>query len=510
MKALLLTIYLAACIIIIPSCKKDAVDLPAAVNSVPSNEDLKLPAVFRVADILGDNMVVQRDKPISVFGAAPAGHTVTVKATWDSKTYSVKATSGNYWQIKLAAAPANANAQQIVIKDNNTQTITFSNILIGDVWVCSGQSNMEMPLDSIEPYPLYDGVLNYMQEIANANNPNIRLIHIDPDYRNNTIVNISTKEPWQVCNSTNAKAFSAVAYYFGKKLQTTLNVPIGLVVSCVGGSYCESWVSKNALQSDPTLNASYYGQHSSSQLYNGMIYPLQYVSIKGFIWYQGEANRFDNFSKYTLLTSTLVKDWRSTFKQGALPFYYVQMTPYDIYGSGVSSPEDNDYAYFREAQANVRTSVGNTGMAVTMDVGDVNRIHPKDKKPVGDRLALLALKGTYGLDSQSVGPQYLSFNTDAGNVVTVSFKAGTATGLCTKNNAPLAQYFFLAGPDHVFHQATAVINGEKLLITPPAGMPLPIQAVRYAFTDYPMPNLQNNSGLPAEPFRSDTYDDVIW
>lgn len=508
MKTLSTIIACFALVIIFSGCRKENVVLPIVTND--NVDDINASAVFSVAHSFSSNMVLQRNKQISVFGTASAGHTITVKGTWDNTTYSTVTDSKNNWQLFMAATAANNNAQQIEIKDNNSQAFTLTNILIGDVWICSGQSNMEMPVDSVSPYPLYEGVVNYQQEIANANYPNVRLMSVVADLRPNPIKDIATQVEWQICNPTNVKTFSAVAYFFARKLNINLNVPIGLVVSAVGGSYCEQWVSKGKLESDPVLNANYSGQHNSSQLYNGMIYPLKRMSITGFLWYQGEANRFDAAYKYTILNTALIKNWRSLFQQGALPFYLVQMTPYDIFYNNGSSPEDNDYAFFREAQAQVRTNVGNTGMAITMDVGDIQRIHPKDKKPVGERLANLALKNFYGQNVQAVGPQYLSYSVDANNKVTVKFKNGTATGLTTKNGTALNQFFFLSGPDKVFKQATAVISGQTIVITPPQGLTLPIASVRYAFTNFPITNLQNNAGLPAEPFRTDAWDDIIW
>ncbi len=187
-----------------------------------------------------------------------------------------------------------------------------------------------------------------------------------------------------------------------------------------------------------------------------------------------------------------------------MPFYFVQMTPYDENFFSGSKPTDNDYAFFREAQSYVREKVKNTGMAVTMDVGDKTRIHPKDKKPVGERLALLALNKTYNQNVQSEGPQYLSF-TQNKYIAIINFISETAAGLNTINNEALNQFFFVAGSDHVFRKAFATISGNKMIVQAPSDTPLPILSIRYAFTNYPITNLQNGAGLPMEPFRTDNW-----
>ena len=488
------------------ACSK-ALEQKQMMNSSVVDEAVLAP-VFKVADVLGDNMVIQRDKPFSIWGSAPQGDVVTVKVTWNSNSFTATAKSNNSWQIIIPAAPVNIKPQKIEIKDGD-KTVTIKNILIGEVWVCSGQSNMDMPVDSVGPWFGYEGVVNYQQEIADANWPGLRLIDIKDDYENNPVQNISQPAPWTVCNPANVKAYSAVAYFFGRKIMTALQVPVGLVVSSVGGTSCEAWTSKQTLLSDTLLTNNYYGKNNSSKLFNGMINPLKYMSVKGFIWYQGENNRHDNpFSNYTVLNSAMINNWRNVFAQGNLPFYLVQMTPYDenfFYGG---TEKDNDYAFFREAQANILKQVSNTGMAVTLDVGDAFRIHPKDKKPVGERLGLLALNNTYGITVQSVGPQFLSY-TQNNYTITIEYKAGTANGLNSKDGAALGQFFFVSGADKIFRKATAVINGDKVMLTVPASTPLPVLSVRYAFTNYPITNLQNSDGLPAEAFRTDDWPEVI-
>ncbi|RYE17007.1 MAG: sialate O-acetylesterase, partial [Sphingobacteriales bacterium] len=406
------------------------------------------------------------------------------------------------------AAPANAAPQTLSAAVNGQVPVKLTNLLIGDVWICSGQSNMEMTVDSTSAGLFYSGITNYKAEIAAANFPQIREVNVKVDRQNNKKDTLLYPLKWTVCSPATVGPYSAVAYFFARTVHLGTKVPVGIVVSCFGGSYAEQWTSKETIQNDPVL-AGYYKSSSNSSLYNGMINPLRNLSIKGFAWYQGESNRDDKpLTNYVRLMRAMIGNWRTLFNQGQLPFYYTQVAPYarDFFSTNPwgGNPVLNDLAYFREAQSAIKSVTPNTGQAITMDVGDALRIHPYNKRPIGERLGLLALQNTYGLSVQSLGPQYLSW-TNNSNKATISFVAGTAKGLNTINNTALKQYFFVAGTDHVFRQATAVISGEQMVVTAPGNTPLPIQAVRYAFTNFPNTNLQNSSGLPMEAFRTDDW-----
>jgi len=506
MKRILL-FSLIACLLLLQSCKKDNIN--AVKTSLTESKEKDNTNTFSVAKVLGSNMVVQRDKAFKVWGQALAGHTVTVKASWNTTTFSAISDANGNWETYIPAASATITAQNIVVKDNGGSPITLSNVLIGDVWVFSGQSNMVMPLDSVGPYPGFTGVTNRQAEIAVANYPNIRLSAILYDRETAPIDYLNNTAPWSVCTPITAKNYSAIAYYFGRKLNTTLGVPIGLVVSAVSATSCQEWVSQQTIANNSNLNAVYSGGNSST-LYNGMIYPLRKLSVKGYVWDQGEGNRHDyNMGLYTVLNSAMIGNWRSIFNQGDLPFYFVQMTPYAENFFNTTPWGDNpvayDYAKFREIQMLVRTQTVNTGMAVTMDINEIINIHWKTKKPGGERLALLALNKTYGQTAvQCVGPQYSTF-TPSGNQATIIFVSGTATGLTTAGAQPLKQYFYVAGTDSLFRQGTAVISGGGIVVTAPSGTPLPIRSVRYAFTNFPVTNLQNSADLPTEPFRTDNW-----
>jgi sialate O-acetylesterase len=494
--------HFALLLFILASCNKKETITPSKSGN-PTKRKGTLPATVSLTALLQTNMVVQRDKPFEIWGQAPPALKIAVNVSWNTTTLNTIADSLGNWKVLVPASAANANAQTIIVKADGFDAVIFTNVVIGDVWVCSGQSNMAMPVDSVSPFR---GVLNYQAEIAAANYPSIRMLTIQDDFENTPATNLNLPATWNICSPATIGKVSAVAYYFARKLNSTLNIPIGIIIAADNGSYCQDWTNVEAIKNDPLLSANYLA--GSSTLYNGMINPLINLSVKGFTWYQGENNEHDNPpGNYTRLNSALIQGWRTKFNQPDLPFYYVQMTPFDEDYYNTTPPggnlNDDWYAQFREAQANIR-SVAGTGMAVTMDVGEVTNHHPRNKKPVGERLALLALNYTYNQAVQCVGPQYASFST-YGYSATVNFITGTANGLNTINNDPLNQFFFVAGTDHVFRQGQATISGNTVIITAPSGTPLPVQAVRYAFTIAPVTNLQNSAGLPAEPFRTDNW-----
>lgn len=484
-------------LLIVSGCKKENIgNSLSPIKTITST-------IFSVANVLQSNMVIQRDKPANIWGFATTGSIVTVKASWNSATITTKADGSGHWQVSIPASAAN-NIPQTIAINSGSNSIVLNNILIGDIWVCSGQSNMVYPVGPASPF---EGVLNYQSEISAANYSQIRVLTLHSDAEQNPADSLNYCTTWNVCSPQTAGDISGVAYYFARKLNTSLSVPIGIIISAVDGTSCEAWINNAGFQSDTYL-LKYAGSNSATMYYNGMINPLVNLSIKGFIWYQGENNKNNSpVSDYTQLNSTLIEAWRTVFNQGVLPFYFVQMTPFDQNYNLTNPPggdlSDDSYAKFREAQAKVLAEP-NTGMAITMDVGEVTNQHPPDKKPVGERLALLALNKTYGQNVQCYGPQYASWSASS-QTVTINFNPGTAEGLNTINNAPLNQFFYVAGTNHVFLQANASISGNQVILTVPANTPLPVQAVRYAFTVAPVTNLQNSAALPIEPFRTDNW-----
>ncbi|WP_146166582.1 sialate O-acetylesterase [Mucilaginibacter yixingensis] len=476
------------------SCHKSGTD-PDGSNDNPQ----QLPKTLAVASVLQNNMVLQRDVQCKIWGTVTPGATVAVTVSWSNTPVTTTSDANGNWQLSLPASAANSTPQTITCKSAGQTDVVLNNILIGDVWLCSGQSNMAMPVAAIAPFT---GVLDYQNEIAAANYPAIRTLTVPQYYADKPAAMLDAAATWKACSPQNAGELSAVAYYFARKIHTTLNVPIGIVISAVNGSYCQEWMNKEAFS---TTQLQPYS--SGSKLYNGMINPLINLNIKGFLWYQGENNQHDPPSDYTALNAALISSWRKQFSQGDLPFYLVQLTPfaedYNNTNPPGGNPENNWLAYFREGQSRALT-VKNTGMAITMDVGEAANHHPRDKKPVGERLALLALRKTYNLPVQCYGPQFAGYSI-SGNAITISFADGTANGLNTIGNAQLNQLFFVAGDDHNLIKADAQIIGSTVRITIPASLTSAVKSIRYAFTNAAITNLQNDAGLPAEPFRTDSW-----
>jgi sialate O-acetylesterase len=466
------------------ACKKDGSALPDPTQKAYSGKITV--EKFNISNEFQDNMVVQRDKPLSIWGKATTNNKVSVHVSWLTDNFSTTADENGNWSVTIPAAAANARAQIIICRIDDSNTVTINNVLIGDVWLCSGQSNMVM---EVAPNATFSGITNYDQEIEAAQYPLIRFQTIQTNLNSPLLDYFGNTNPWQVCSASTVGNMSAVGYFFARKLHTTLNVPIGIIVSAYNGSSCYDWLS-------------------GALCYGGMINPLVKLSIKGFIWYQGETDQhLLPASSYTVLNSRLIQYWRDAFGQGELPFYFVQLEPFaedyfDTVPMG-GNTTGNYLAKFREAQAKL-LSIPGTGMAVTMDVGEPANHHPRNKKPVGERLALLALKNTYGLNMESYGPRYLSYSQN-GHKLTINFVDGTANGLSTINNGPLNQFFFVAGTDKNFVNAPAVIDGNSIVLTIPDNISGPIASLRYAFTNAPITNLQNAAGLPAEPFRTDDW-----
>lgn len=474
------------------------------------------PPSFSIANTIQSNMVLQQAKPFKVWGTAPAGTVIEVQADWMMQP--VKATAGQQqWMTEIPvpkAKPGDLTPHTIRIS-SGSDTVWLRNVLIGEVWLCSGQSNMDMELKPFLPW--LRGVVNYEQEILHADFPAIRLYNVRTDFKaapETDCINGS----WKICSPATAADFSGVAYFFARELYQQLNLPIGLVVSSVGGSGCQAWTSRETMQQDPQLNQKYLYPYDTSArakepldsvvtfekvvrptlFYNAMIYPLRNLSISGFLWYQGESNRFER-DDYTKLTGAMIGNWRNLFAQGDLPFYYVQVAPFKWEGDTTWT---NYYGFFREAQDKIRRQVRNTGMAVIMDLGEADDLHPRNKQQVGIRLARMALNNNYNKPHVHEGPAYKAMRIE-GSWVKISFTTGS--GLTT-NDAQPPLHFYIAGADRNFLPAKAEIHGNEVWVRA-AAVPKPV-AVRYAFTNYPVTNLCNKEGWPAFPFRTDNWPEV--
>ncbi|MFI2743672.1 sialate O-acetylesterase [Zhouia sp. PK063] len=467
---------------------------------------------LKFADPLTSNMVVQQNKAFTVWGTAPKNSQVVITADWTSPVKVKTDENGNFKGILMVPKVEKGDFKEHQLKiATNGKTQILNHILIGEVWICSGQSNMQFGMKE---------VINAEEELQKTNQPHIRLFNTGLNFSNTPIDNVHGT--WKVATPNVVKDFSAVGYYFGKKLYDELQVPIGLVFTGIGASTCQAYIPKDVLANDKLLDSVYLQPYLKSDkskekidggfsfekvtrpylLYNAMINPFKNLSIKGVIWYQGENNRQDR-APYVEAMYKMIEAWRSQFAQGNFPFYYVQVAPY-FYDQ--EDPTLADYAFFREEQEKI-TKLDHTAMVVTMDVGESKNLHPKNKKPVGERLAKTALHKTYNhLNLAYRGPQFQNVQFEGKKVIVNFVPETVASGLQTNDsNAP--KYFELAGEDHVFYPAKAEIIGKTVVVNSNK-VKHPV-AVRYAFTNYPVTNFENKEGIPAVPFRSDHWKEHV-
>ena len=446
--------------------------------------EVKLPAIF------GDNMVLQQQTDAAIWGTAKANKTVKVSTSWNKKSYSTKTDSNGNWKLKVKT-PEAGGPFSITISDGTT--LKLNNVLIGEVWVCSGQSNMQMIMNGYQNQP----VLGSNEAIATSTNKSIRLITIKREKSLERSDNFSGE--WQECNPGNVGNFSATAYFFGKMIQNALNVPVGLICSSWGGTRIEPWISENGFEEFDWVNLpdknmkDDFNQQTPTVLFNAMISPMVGFAIKGGLWYQGESNRNEP-KEYEKLMPGLIKNWRAEWGIGDFPFYYCQIAPYN-YGRGLNS------AFLREAQFKASTAIENIGMACLMDVGEKSCIHPADKKAAGERLAFLALAKTYDMAGFEFSGPTLKEMTVEGSVVKLTFNHAKY-GLNTFGKELVN--FKVAGENKRFHPAKAFITHKGItLFSPSVEEPV---AVRYAFDDWVVGELFNNEGLPASSFRTDDWE----
>jgi sialate O-acetylesterase len=465
-------------------------------------------AALKLAAIFGDNMVLQQQQRVPVWGWASPGAAVTVKFSGQIK--STHADDAGKWLVKLGKLKASAEPQTLVVESGETKT--FTNILIGEVWLCSGQSNMEKPLGL---QPGQKPVFNYQAELAAADYPQIRLFKINPVLSATPLNDLQKSSGWLAChsNSLDGIKFSAAAYFFGREIHTNLNVPVGLVESSWGGTKIEPWTPPVGFEQVPSLiplatPAILPGKIPNTTptvICNAMIAPIAGFAIRGALWYQGESNCMGGTNDYDYQTYAqkmvaLVGGWRTIWDQGDFSFYFVQIAPFKYYGGKIPQvPSAQTLPEFWTIQSRAARSLRNSGMVVTTDlVDDLHDIHPRDKQTVGHRLALLARKKTYGQNIVSCGPR-LSDMKIRGDRIVLSFNHDDG-GLVSKDGGPLT-WFTIAGTDGKFVPATARIVGDSVEVSA-AGIKDP-DAVRFAWDETAQPNFFNGAGLPAEPFRTD-------
>lgn len=439
-----------------------------------------------------DGAVLQQGVQVPVWGTCDPGEAVTVRiSSADAKSVAKAESADGHWHATLPALKA-GGPYTLTVEGKNT--VTVKDVLVGEVWVASGQSNMEMHLSGCE---------GAKETIAASTNPMIRLFTVPKKVSDTPVKQLNAK--WEPCDPKTVGRFSGVAYYFARDLQKALDVPVGIIHTSWGGTLAEAWTSRAALEANPELKGLIPAKfaiddkkpnpNQGTVLFNGMIEPILPYAVKGAIWYQGESNA-NRAYQYRTLFPAMIQSWRAAWKNPDMPFLFVQLAPWQKI---VNEPQESNWAELREAQLLTSLKLPHTGMAVITDVGDPNDIHPKKKEPVGGRLALAAEALVYGKKNEYSGPLYDKLKVD-GNKAVLSF-THVGKGLEAKGG-PLTG-FTVAGEDHKFHNASATIEGDKVVVSSDK-VAKPV-AVRYGWANCPVVNLFNADGLPATPFRTDDF-----
>ena len=459
---------------------------------------LQLQAEITLPKILGSSMVLQRNQPVPIWGTASPGEKVTVKFQKQAKTAT--AAASGHWNVLLDALPASSSPAAMTITGSNT--ITLDDILVGEVWLASGQSNMEYTMRKNSKVIKTGSTTeeSSVDELDRANNPAIRIFLVTGK---NLQTPDSTHTGWSVAAGDPLRAFSAVGYFFAKELNAKLHVPIGVISSAMPGSAIEPWLAGkgiNKQQPEGNQTKLEIDEAEPGKFYSTMIKPLAPFSIEGFLWYQGETNCFQNESiEYTYKMQALISEWRNLWNQKDLPFYYVQIAPFYYSENAGKYPLTTEtLPRFWEVQTLI-LKIPHTGMAVTADLVDSPEdLHPGKKWEVGRRLAQWALAKDYGFKVTPSGPFYKNMKIEKGEIELEFDYVGS--GLKSSDNKPLTS-FEIAGPDGKFVSAKAVIEGNRVIVSS-AVVSKPVN-VRFEWDERGGANFYNKDGLPAVPFRTD-------
>lgn len=456
----------------------------------PSNTTAKV----TLTSIWGDNMVLQQQADVRFTGTAKKNSKITIKASWSDKRIMTQSDSNGRWQATLHTTSAGG---PYTITFSDGEVLTLRNILLGEVWFCSGQSNMEMPVRGFRGQPVY-GCQPY---IVSANpRRQLRLYTVQRDW-STTPKTEGVKGQWMELSSQAVGDFSATAYFFGDLLQRSINVPVGLIHSSWSASKIEAWMSRQTLQQFsevklPDVNQSKFGWEAGTPtlLWNAMVNPWKGFPVRGVIWYQGEAN-VSNPALYKRLFPAMVQQWRTFFENNDMPIYYVQIAPYQAGGK-----DKLEWAWFRQCQLELMSEVPNVGMVTTTDAGSELFIHPPYKIKVGERLAYWALTKTYGRSGFLYsGPIYKSCTLKDG-VVEVTFEHGQE-GMIPENQE-IRGFELVDAGGKIYPANARIINSTAKVKVWNDSVKQPTE-VRYCFRNYMQADLCNNAGLPASPFRAE-------
>jgi sialate O-acetylesterase len=457
------------------------------------------PAKVRLPAVLGSNMVLQRNSRVNIWGESEPDKNIAVTSSWNKKEYRTTTDNQGKWFLKIDT-PEAGGPHSISISDGE-ENVSLENVMSGEVWICSGQSNMEMTIHG--NYGEYTE--HSTQTLLEAGKyPDIRLFKMG--YVSAAMPQDDCPGTWALPTVENVSNFSAVAYHFARTMADVIHVPIGLISSNWGASSIEAWISKESMdkigRNENIIFKNKPGlmkQKIPTALYNGMIHPIIKYTAKGFIWYQGEGNRAD-YKYYDKMMAEMVSSWRNDWENRNMPFYYVALAPHKN-----ADGNDIDRPLLVESQYQAHKLIPYSGVAETSDIGDYYTIHPPKKREIGIRLALLALTNDYGINGiEAKGPAFIKADYGQDGQVTVSFE-----------NAPFGfraerelSGFEIAGEDKKFYQAKAmIVIGKSEVKVFCSEVPKPV-AVRYAFRNWCYGNLYNTSGIPAAPFRTDSWDEI--
>lgn len=446
--------------------------------------------------MFGNHMVLQQNSKVNFWGYSKKNNKIKVTTTWDNRSYSFKSDENGVWKIDFITLSA-GGPYKIKIDDGD-ETI-LEDVLLGEVWICSGQSNMAMALEGVKGLHIANGlqISNSADLILNADNDKLRLFTVKGSQSSTPLD--TCRGEWSTDNSYSAGKFSALGYQFGLMLQKYLKVPVGIINASVGGSPIRAWADSETIRKFPeqtNLNTT-QNRFKSSGFYNGMLHSWKNIPVKGFLWYQGEADVLENITSYEKILPEMVKGWRSTWNNDSLYFYLVQIAPWYY-----TKKEEFLGVYMREAQVRAQKNIPLSGIAITTDVGYNKNIHPPDKTTIAKRLLYMALSNAYGVKG-------ITWQAPEFKQLTIKDREA----ILEFNYAPLGMYikdgcsecFEIAGKDKVFYPASAKVNANQTVTVFSSKVESPV-AVRYAFKSYTDGSLYSTEGLPASSFRTDNWN----